>query len=332
MRGAVEGKLEATRGATAPVPHAIAAFGEALSRAYGPSARVELHEGLTSRAERELTFGVIAESGEAAVFGFDKAGAALLLTSLLRAGRLERDAVSRRPLALEQALGSALARDVGWALGVAVRHDAEALTRRFAHRAELSVLVADELARVALSVSLPEEPLLGSSLLRLPLIVAVSAVPRAELSELAVGDLWLPESGWLLAPEALARQGSLEGRALLATPSGVEAVWVVPSASGAVVSGPRVALDALCGLARSKPGRAEPAALEPRDEDFALVHVEVGHAEIGLARAAALRAGSQLPLVRTSPAWLCVDGRRLARGAFETTEHGYGLRIQELER
>ncbi len=289
---------------------AVAALRSVIAHAFGDGALVEPGDGEPlDGAAIHLSFG--STGGDALLFGFDKAGAAALLTRLFRSGALERT----RPLPPEQieaALSALIARAAFEALGLELSREVAPRGRTFV-RSSCVVRVGAERFVVSLAQSPPESGLGASARLRLPLVVAVSAAPRAELEAMALGDVWLPESGWLSAPLGFEQ-------ALLALPGGEHGLWVVLRAEGARISGPEVRLDALC---QTTPTQA-------LDASWARVQIEVGHVELTLAELSSLAAGQALGLARAETAWLVIDGARHASGHLEQTGEGFGLRIDSL--
>ncbi len=286
---------------------AMTALRAVMAHAFGDGALVEPGDGETLEgAAIHVSFK--SAGGDALLLGFDKAGAAALLTRLFRSGALDRT----RPLPPEQieaALSALIARAAFEALGLELSREAAPRGRTFV-RSSAVVRVGAERFVVSLAQSPAESGFGASARLRLPLVVAVSAAPRAELEAMASGDTWLPESGWLSAPLGFER-------ALIALPGGECGLWVVLGADGARVSGPEVRLDALC---QTTPD-------EVFDASWARVQVELGHVELTLAEASSLTVGQALGLVPSETAWLVLDGARRASGRLEQTAEGFGLRI-----
>jgi hypothetical protein len=288
----------------------MAVLRDVLAHAFGDGALVEPGAGeALEGAAIHIPLG--STGGDALLFGFDKPGAAALLTRLFRSGALDRT----RPLPPEQieaALSALMARAAFEVLGLELSREVAPRGRTFV-RSSAVVRMGAERFVVSLAQSPSESGLGANARVRLPLVVAVSAAPLAELEVMAPGDVWLPESGWLstpLRPE----------RALLALPGGDRGLWVGVGEDGARVSGPEVRLDALC---QTTPDEALDAA-------WARVQVELGHVELTLAEVSSLAVGQALGLIRSDTAWLVIDGAPRASGRLEQTPEGFGLHIHSL--
>jgi hypothetical protein len=308
------------------LPEQLAAAGwcEVLRRAVGGEARVALEAVGEDRSPRELTVTLRAEGGGTATFGFGKAGAAAVLAPLLRSGALGR---SSTPEAVARVLGQQLAHEATRLWGSEVR--ALGPTARSAGAVRLALTVALGRERFDVSLWLDElgPPPLAETSLVLPLFVAVSSALRAELAELCVGDLWFPESGWLITPDA--KNGP--ALALLGSSAGDGATWVAVQNGSLVLTGPRTTRGALCTAtgAHGAPGSAEQAAPSRLPEEWCTASIELGSVRLTTAAAATLRAGARLELERTG-ARLWIDDRVCAHGDLEEHPEGWALRVREV--
>jgi hypothetical protein len=171
-------------------------------------------------------------------------------------------------------------------------------------------------------------PPLAPTSLVLPFFVAVSSALRAELADLRAGDLWYPESGWLVAPDA---QDS-PTLALLGSPTSDDATWVALQNGALVLTGPRTTRGALCMLAGTSgaPGIADYGAPARLPEPWCVASVELGHVRLTATEAATLPGGARLALERTTTARLWIDDQACAQGDLEKHPDGWALRVRRV--
>jgi hypothetical protein len=312
----VEGELEGGAGAGSLEAGRETAilFRDVLERAFGDGATVSLIGG-SEQGNAELTLALTSARGDAFALGFDKRGAAALLTRLLREDPAQRDALRRGPEGVADALAALIVREAGRVLGLELRRENELPRSPHATRHRYVVGNPPDGFEVSLWLALSETPGLAEARLRLPLIVAISAAPRAELEQISAGDLWLPEAGWLGDPRALLtpREGPVRG--LLGTPDGEQGRWTRIDRTSALVWGPLITLAALCWGADSS-----------ASSDMACVQVELGHAELTLQEVLA-GAPRRIRVVRSGTLLLRVDGASWGEGQLEQTEQGVGVRV-----
>jgi hypothetical protein len=316
-----------------------------LRRALGRDAHVELaapdvdREG---REGRELTVTLRADSGGTATFGFGKSGAAAVLSPLLRSGALGR---SSTPDAVARVLGDLLAREATALWGSGVHALARPLRTSEAARLVLTVELGWDRFEVSLWLDVPGVAPLAEACLELPLFVAVSSALRAELDGLREGDLWYPESGWLVAPDALFAQAARSGEArpgaptqqeppalaLLGTPGDTSATWVALQNGSLVLTGPRTTLGVLCSpQVESGVNHAALAASPHLLEAWCVASVELGHVRLTAEEASTLRVGGRLALRSSATARLWMDHRVCADGDLERHDDGWALHIRRV--
>ncbi len=329
----------------------VARWCRALEQALGEGALVEPAPHGDERA-RELTV-CLHDGAYAATLGFEKKGAAAMLAPLLRSGSLDRGST---PETIALALGRRLAAEASRLCGAALSVTVACAPARASSRHLLAARQGRERFDVSLWLEVVNSPLLADLELELPLFVALSTAPRAELAELTVGDLWYPGEGWLdhagptsgaarnAIGERFAAEHGIAGRtvakslasadaapqpALLGAPDGQSATWVALSRDSVVLAGPRTPLHALCAPRVPLRGAAEPG-FDPAS--WSVVAVEVAAARVRLAEAALLAPGARLAVVRHERARLWVDGQVRASGTWQERPDGTALLVLEVTR
>lgn len=176
--------------------------------------------------------------------------------------------------------------------------------------------------------------------LTLAIVAGVSAGPRAALTTLAVGDVWLPGEGWFCNARkpSPARVEDLLLRAALAGPSSERGVEVGRSEDGRIVLREHVvvlAADSDSHETTKKVGTMNDS--DPTLDGLVLdaplvVRVEVGSVTLSAREWAELRAGDVLETgVRVAePVVLRIAGREVARGELVNVDGELGVRIREL--
>ncbi len=224
-------------------------WAELVARAAGGRITAR-REGQGSDGAVQLWFEEV--TGALVGLALEKALAAHLLAPLLRSreGELRRMAGTEVLRALGRHLAELAERD---GLGAVSSRAAPASAAHL--RGEGFALRTDE---SELQITVWSEPLASpvrAPLLELSLgfsiVVAVSACPTAELDDLRPGDVWLPDSGWLLDPASLLtrKPEHYRGRALLVTSGSTGALPVhVHGGKMVLESAPPTNLRSACSI------------------------------------------------------------------------------------
>lgn len=151
--------------------------------------------------------------------------------------------------------------------------------------------------------------------LDLPLVVAVSHAPWQELDDMAPGDIWMPDSGWLLPPDGWSQA---HARALLGVPDGRRMAVVRPIQEGLAWDGETTDLD--------------DERREPQEPAWAEVRVTAGSVRCSLRAWRELAPPITLPHESLEPWALWVAGELRARGTPRLWEGRWGVRLDEVTR
>lgn len=255
-----------------------------------------------------------------ATFRLGKPCAAALVVVLLRRGEgLER---TSGPAEVPRAIGALLARSVVHLVGAgaAVRvvddsaepRSSPGVLLRFHDEkgapleAALDVLAAPDAGRTA-TFALVEDLELD-----LPLFVAVSHAPWQELRDMAPGDLWMPDSGWLIPPDGW---NGASRRVLLGLPSAQRLAVVRPVPDGLAWDGEITHL-----------GDEATAPEEP----WAEVRISAGSVRCALHSWLELEPPVTLPYQRPDRYSLWIDGKLRARGTPRTLDGAWGIELDEV--
>lgn len=242
-------------------------------------------------------------------FHLGKRCAAAIVAHLLRRGEgLERTSGPER---VRAAVAEHLARTARQIVGSGIRIEMGrgSPDRSWGPLAALTLCTEKE-AHLEAALRLAEQRTvaLGSAVelveleLAVPLIVAVSSVPAAEIAGWGRGDLWLPAAGWLVTPESFTEEGSAPApggarkRAFLALADPRRVAWVEAQGGARLRYAEVASREALC---------AEPSP--PLDTAWVEVRVSAGWVRANLGSWSTLASGDELIL--SDPSWtLWVDG------------------------
>jgi flagellar motor switch/type III secretory pathway protein FliN len=171
----------------------------------------------------------------------------------------------------------------------------------------------------------PEVATLGELLLRVPLVIACSAVSRAEFAALTPGCVWLPGNCSINA--------DLVGSALLCAGTLERGCAVELRAGKIVLRGEtrNLALDSEPDMA-DNPGAHSDALNQTLLEAPLVVRVELGAVQMTAREWSELQAGDVIETGRRigELAVLRVAGREVARGELVSIDGELGIRIREL--
>lgn len=314
--------LEALEGDLRRLPPSYEPWARALALALGARGRVaidvrdapvEVPEALVV----QLDGGPLGQ----ATFRLGKACAAALVLVLLRRGEgLERTSHASE---VPRAIGALLARSVTHPLapGATVRVVEPATQPRVAPGVLLCFRdVHDAPLEAALEVRAAERSertttiaLLEDLELELPLLVAISHAPWQELRDMAPGDLWMPDSGWLISPDD---QNGASRAALLGLPNArrLAVVRLVPGGlawDGAIM-------------------HIEDEGASPEEPPWAEVRVSAGSVRCSLRSWLDLVPPVVFPYQRPDRYSLWIDGKLRARGTARTLQGAWGIELDEV--
>lgn len=303
------------------LPPLLQPWARALAHALNARGRVEIDVG-AAPVEIPEALVVRLDGGPfgQATFRLGKSCAAALVMVLLRRGEgLER---TSGPAEVPRAIGASLARSIGNLLGTgaAVRivdgsaepRSSSGVLLRF-HDAKDSPLEASlEVCSAEGDGRRATFALLEDLEVDLPLFVAVSHAPWQELRDMAPGDLWMPDSGWLLPPDGW---NAASPRGLLGLPSAQRLAVVRPVPGGLRWDGEMTPL----GDEATSP-----------EEPWAEVRISAGSVRCPLRSWLELEPPITLPYQRPDRLSLWIDGQLRARGAPRIVEGAWGIELDEV--